>query len=52
MRPNGSQLFAGECIMATWKIVGFLFLTAVCIDFITTNGQVTDKVINRVTYYF
>lgn len=38
--------------MDTWKIVAFLFLTAVCVDYITTDGQVTDKVISRVTYYF
>ncbi len=37
--------------METWKIVGFLLLTAVCADFITTDGKVTNKVINRVTYY-
>lgn len=37
--------------MDTWKIVGFLFLTAICADFITTDGEVTNKVISRVTYY-
>jgi hypothetical protein len=45
-------MFAEVFDMATWKIVGFLLLTAVCIDFIATDGQVTGKVYTRLTYYF